>query len=103
MSKSSNIMNELAAYGAARSVAKTQAEASNQEGTKVFGFKDTGPNYEITTGDAFELEEYNVGFNIIAEDTQGFNLIVRKDSPNTLHKLPKDKLRSVLTHLLDSI
>lgn len=98
-----NIQDELKAYGVARDVAKREAAKTDQTGTPVFGFKDSGAEYEITTGDPEVLDEYNVPFAIIAPDSSNFNLIVRKDRPNALHTLPMDKLRDTLSRILDSV
>jgi hypothetical protein len=97
-----NIKNDLAAYGVALDVAREESNKTNQKGTKVFGITDTGPEYEVTTGDAFELAEYNVGFNIIADDSQGFSLIVRKENEQSLANVPTNKLRKMLRHIVDA-
>lgn len=103
MIKNPNIMDELAAYRAARDEAKEQADKTDQEGTPVFGFVERSNEYEITTGKPFDLQEYNVDFNIYAPDTEGFNLVVRKTDPEALHTLPKDKIRAILSRILDSV
>jgi hypothetical protein len=94
-------MDELAAYGVARTEAKDMASDAGQA---MFGFEDVGDEYEITTvNDAMCLDDYNVDIAIYAADTQNFNLVVREDNPKALHSLPKDKLRKVLTRILDSV
>jgi hypothetical protein len=98
-----NIMDDLAAYGIARDEAKDMSSKTNQDGTPVFGFEDVGNEYEITAGKPFDLVDYNVDLAIIAPDTNGFNLIVRKENPEALHNLPKDKLRNILSRILDSV
>jgi hypothetical protein len=98
-----NIMNDLAAYGIARDTARGMAADTEQEGTPVFGFNSTPTEYEISAGKPFDLAEYNIGFNIIAPDSTDFNLIVRKDNPDAIKSLPRDKLRNLLVRILDSV
>lgn len=98
-----NIMDELAAYGIARSVAAEMSNHGQQEGTPLFNFKDVGDEYEITAGPIEALEEYNCDLFITAPEASEFNLIVRKDVPGALHTLPKEKLRAALTRILDSV
>lgn len=94
---SARLMDDLAAYGLARDVAKEKS----QDG--VFGFKDTSITYEIETGKPFALHDYGIDFSIVAPDDKEFNLIVRKDAPNSLHTMPKDKLRAVLMKIVESV
>lgn len=94
-----NIMGELAAYGVAREEARSMVSKE----TPALGFDSTASEYEITAGKPFDLAEYNVGFAVIAPDTNSFNLIVRHDNPDAIKSLPMDKLRNVLTRILDSV
>lgn len=97
-----DIMDELAVYGIARDTAKEEAAKTDQDGTPVFGFTEGPTEFEITTADPMELAEYNINYAIVAPDRE-FNLIVRKDNPEALHKLPEKTLRSVLRRILDSV
>lgn len=103
MKPKTNIMDELAVYGAARAEAKDLAADTDQTGTAVFGFKDTAEEYEITTGSPEELADYNVDFTIYAPDKTEFNLIVRKDNAESIHKMPQNKQRELLSRILDSV
>lgn len=97
-----NIMSELSAYGIARDVAKEEAGKTDQTGTAVFGFHEGPTDYEVTTGDPMELAEYNIDYAVVVPDGE-FNLIVRKENPDALRKLPKDRLRDILRTVLDSV
>jgi hypothetical protein len=98
----SSIMDELAIYNLARNEAKDIVADSEQTGTKVFGFEDGSDGYEITAAPPEELAEYNLDLAIVAPDTE-FNLIVRKDNANALHKMSPTNLRNYLRRILDSV
>lgn len=101
-SKDTDIMSELAVYGIARDVANVEAKRTKQKGTPVFGFEEQGDSYEITTGDPYALADYGLEYTVVAPNSE-FNLIVRKEDPEALHKMNPKTLREYLTKILDSV
>lgn len=95
-----DVMDDLAIYGIARDTAKSKSAKYGPN--PVFGFKDGYSSYEIQTGSAMDLAEYRVDYNIVAPDDGEFNMVVRKDVPNSLHTLTKDKLRRILTQIVEA-